>query len=711
MKPPPMPKSDGSLVPGRIYFGAAYYNEYQPTERLDRDLDLMASAGFSVIRVGESVWSTWEPEDGRFQLDWLAPVVEGAHRRGIGVVVGTPTYAVPPWLQRLYPGLAGERAPGQPIPWGGRQEVDFTHPAFRFHAERVIRAVVQRYAPHPAVIGFQLDNEPGLEILMNRGVFERFLDQLRHHYGDVDALNGKWGLTYWSHRLSTWADLWTPNGNTSPQYDLAWRRFQAELTTEFISWQADIVRPYLRPEQFVTTCIAYNRRALDDVSLSKALDITSGNAYFSLQDALRPNLGQDEELRDREPPAQGWSRSGAYSVFSLADRMYASRQAPFFVTETNAGSIGGPDMNYPPYPGQLRQVAWALMARGARMVEYWHWHTLHFGYETYWGGVLPHSGQPGRIYSEVAALGREIAAVGEAVASSVPDADVVMVYSRPSKWALEFMPMVPGSRPEGTHDELFGAFYRGALDSGCQVRVINDSQLAEFSPNALAREVPVLLCPALYCADDAALEFLLRYAGAGGHVVIGPRTGYTDAEARARPDIAPPLLSQAAGVFYEEFSTLTSPLPVVTPGSSPLDVDASAAGLHVVDCLNAIGAETLLSYDHGFFGRWATATTTGHGSGRLTVFGTVPNSALAKGLFAWLVPHPITGDWKRSDSVRAHSARGPGGVLVIVHNFSGIEEGVECPSAATDILSGQRLAAGASLMLGPWDVRVVSLDA
>ena len=77
MKPPPMPKSDGSLVPGRIYFGAAYYNEYQPTERLDRDLDLMASAGFSVIRVGESVWSTWEPEDGRFQLDWLAPVVEG----------------------------------------------------------------------------------------------------------------------------------------------------------------------------------------------------------------------------------------------------------------------------------------------------------------------------------------------------------------------------------------------------------------------------------------------------------------------------------------------------------------------------------------------------------------------------------------------------------------------------------------------------------
>src|SRR3954469_21118991 len=250
--------------PPRVLFGAAYYHEYQPSERLKTDLDLMAEAQFTVIRVGESVWSTWEPENGRFDLDWLQPVLDGAHERGIAVLLGTPTYAVPPWLARQYPEIAGERATGHRIPWGARQEVDFTHPAFRFHAERVIRQIMDRYADHPAVIGFQVDNEPGNELLHNHGVFQRFVDHLRHRYGDVETLNREWGLVYWSHRLCTWADLWRPDGNAQPQYALAWRRFQARQTTEFIRWQADVVREYAAPEQFVTTCIAYDRPALED---------------------------------------------------------------------------------------------------------------------------------------------------------------------------------------------------------------------------------------------------------------------------------------------------------------------------------------------------------------------------------------------------------------------------------------------------------------
>lgn len=244
----------------RVLFGAAYYPEYQPYDRLKEDLDLMAAAKFTVVRVGESVWSTWEPESGRFELDWLQPVLDGAHERGIAVVLGTPTYAVPPWLSRLYPEIAVEQATGRPMGWGARQEADFSHPAFRFHAERVTRAVLARYAAHPAVIGFQVDNEPGLRLPHNRGVFQRFVDHLRQTYGDVETLNRAWGLVYWSHRLSTWADLWTPDGNQQPQYDVAWRAFQARQTTEFVAWQAAIAREYARPDQFVTTCLAYEHR-------------------------------------------------------------------------------------------------------------------------------------------------------------------------------------------------------------------------------------------------------------------------------------------------------------------------------------------------------------------------------------------------------------------------------------------------------------------
>ncbi|HEY2557706.1 MAG TPA: beta-galactosidase [Diaminobutyricibacter sp.] len=246
--------SDVEAGPG-IRFGAAYYHEYQPSPRLEEDFDLMAAAGFTVIRVGESVWSTWEPEPGVFELDWLEPVLDAAHARGIGVILGTPTYAIPMWMKRLHPEVAGDSATGVPIPWGSRQEMDFTNPAYLFYAERIIRAVVGRYRDHPAIIGYQVDNEPGLRLLFNEGIFQRFVDHLRHTYGDVETLNREWGLVYWSHRLSTWADLWRPDGNFQPQYDLAWRRFQAKLVSEFIGWQAGIVREYAHDGQFVTTCI------------------------------------------------------------------------------------------------------------------------------------------------------------------------------------------------------------------------------------------------------------------------------------------------------------------------------------------------------------------------------------------------------------------------------------------------------------------------
>jgi beta-galactosidase len=99
--------------------------------------------------------------------------------------------------------------------------------------------VIERYAHRPTVIGFQVDNEPGPHLLHNRGIFQRVVNQLREQYGDVQSLNEEWGLVHWSHLLTDWADLWTPDGNAQPQYEQAWRRSQADLVTAIIAWQAD----------------------------------------------------------------------------------------------------------------------------------------------------------------------------------------------------------------------------------------------------------------------------------------------------------------------------------------------------------------------------------------------------------------------------------------------------------------------------------------
>src|SRR5262249_21740212 len=74
-----------------VLYGAAYYPEYMPYERLDKDIELMNQAGITVVRMGESSWGLWEPEDGRFEYAWMDRVVEAMHKAGIKVIMGTPT--------------------------------------------------------------------------------------------------------------------------------------------------------------------------------------------------------------------------------------------------------------------------------------------------------------------------------------------------------------------------------------------------------------------------------------------------------------------------------------------------------------------------------------------------------------------------------------------------------------------------------------------
>ena len=691
-----MPKPTTHLMRPGIRYGAAYYAEYQLSDRVDADLDLMLAAGFTVIRVGESVWSTWEPSDGQFEVEWLRPVLDGARARGIDVILGTPTYAVPPWLQKAHPEIAAHRKTGVAVPWGGRQEANFAHPEFRRYAERVIRRILDEFAGHPAVIGFQVDNEPGVELLHNPDVFTGFVASLEQQYGDVDTINSEWGLTYWSHRLAKFDELWTPDGNTIPQYDLAWRRYQARLTTEFIAWQADLVREYSTPEQFVTTCIAYPRPALHDADLSAALDVTAGNPYYGMQD----HLALDRDL----VPIQPWTTTGVWGLLRQADRMYSSSQSRFLITETNAQSIAGSDQNYPPYPGQLMQAAFALVARGASMVEYWHWHSLHFGTEIYWGGVLPHSQRPGRIYGEVAEIGRAFKAIGARFDGMVPDADVAILWSTESKWALEFMP--PLHKPDGTPDtaayeKVFDAYYRGCVAAGAQVRILHPEQAEALGAEQLVERFPTLVVPAMYVASDSQLDLLRRYASMGGHLVLGIRTGYADTEARARAEVAPAQLHDVAGVWYEEFSNLHDSLAVTGDFGFTPSNHAMATGW--ADGLIPTDADVLLRYEHPELGRFAAATTTASGSGRITLIGTIPNPVLAEDLMVWAVPNRRAGTWTRGPGVTVLSGSLPDeGRVWFVHNWSSVASSCIIPVACRDLISGASYAIGSLLSLDPW---------
>ena len=686
--------------PKGLRFGAAYYLEYQPSpDHLERDLDLMKAAHFTVIRVGESVWSTWEPRDGVFDLGWLQPVLDQAHARGIDVILGTPTYAAPPWLAHAYPEIAGEPHTGQPMPWGARQEIDYTHPAFKFHAERVIRAIIARYAQHPAVIGFQVDNEPGNMLLHNHGTFVAFRNWLKDTYGDVETLNREWGLVYWSHRLSDWAELWRPDGNWQPQYGLAWRKFQSLKTAEFIGWQADIVREYARPDQFVTTCIAYDRPAVDECQTTERLDIGAANPYYGVQDHL--------ELSSELQRPDVWVRTGVDGLIELADRGFALKQARYLVTETNAQAIHGGWQNLPPYVGQIKQAGLALVARGAAMIEYWHWHTLHFGAETYWGGVLPHSQVPGRVYAEVAELGDLLGQLGNRLDEYVPDHDATILFSNTSKYAFEVHPPLSNAdgspRPQAYLD-ITEAFQSAVLHSGRQSRVLHEQQFDALDVASLVREHPVLVAAGFYTANTAQLEKLRDYALAGGHLIVGIRTGYADEESRARFAVAPDVLREVAGIHYEEFANLPAPLAV---SSATLELPDEARATRWADGLLVDHADVLVGYSHPHHGRFAAVTTTPAGEGRVTYVGTLPNRALGAALFDRLLPAPVAGAWGQSPNVTVFSGATPEGKAYFVHNWGPEPGRATLPVPLTDAFTAASHPAGHELQLAPWSATVL----
>ena len=145
-----------AMEPGtlsNVLYGAAYYNEYMPYERLDKDVAMMKDAGLTVVRMGESTWSLWEPEDGRFEYAWMDRVVDAMGKAGIKVIMGTPTYSVPTWMVHEHPEILARPLGGAPVFYGMRQNMDTSNPTFRFYAQRLIRNLVTHYRDNPNVIG------------------------------------------------------------------------------------------------------------------------------------------------------------------------------------------------------------------------------------------------------------------------------------------------------------------------------------------------------------------------------------------------------------------------------------------------------------------------------------------------------------------------------------------------------------------------------
>jgi beta-galactosidase len=678
-----------------ILYGAAYYNEYMPSDlqpgRLEKDVALMKDAGISVVRMGESTWSLWEPEDGHFEYAWMDRVVDAMGKAGIKVILGTPTYSVPTWMVHAHPEILITPQGGGEISYGMRQNMDTDNPTFRFYAQRVITNLVTHYRGNPTVIGWQIDNETGSYGAYNHDVFVGFVNHLKQKFGTTDALNKAWFLNYWGEDVNGWENMPTRDRATSTSYKLEWSRWEQMRVADYLGWQAALVRQFRGPGQFVTHDFGGMMHGdRNEAEIAKSLDIVANNIYHGTQDHM----------------------DGAWQA-EQSDYARSLKHGNFLVTETNAQTLGWDSAGqFPPYDGQMRLDVYSYLASGANMVEYWHWHSIHAGQETYWKGVLSHDLEPNRAYAEVSKTAHELQKIGPELVDLKVSNQVAILYSVDSANGIGFMPYVrpgDGAWVPGKSSDSYGA-----LISQLHRSLYNANVGVDFVfPDAanLAQELAqykLLVVPALYVADDALLKTISDYVKGGGHVLMTFKSGFTNENSAVRWVRAPGPLREAAGFSYQEFSSLEHPLALK---GDPYHVGDENKVSEWAEFLQLEHAEALAYYDHPFFGRWPAITRNHFGSGELVYEGTQLSDELQARIVLDCLKSAGLANTAQQLPPGLHVKHGTnreGKQLHYYLNYSSDSQSFLYPYAAgLDLLTGDAISPNQKVDVKPWDLAII----
>jgi len=649
----------------KLYYGAAYYDEYMPVSRVEEDMALMEAAGMNVIRIAESTWSTWEPREGEFDFTSLRRVLEGAGRRGISVIVGTPTYAIPPWLAAKYPDILADTHAG-PCRYGPRQNMDITHPGYRSCCERVIRRLLEEVRPWENVIGFQLDNETKPYDTCSPRVQAMFLAWLKEKFGSVEAMNAAYGLAYWSNSLGAWEDMPDVRGTVNGSLAAAFEAFQRQLVTEFLAWQRAIIDEYRRPDQFVTHNFDYEWRNYSFGLQPDAdqFDI-AGHLTAVGCDIYHPSAAQ---------------LTGAEVSFCGDVARGLGGGENFLVLETQAQ---GP-MGRLPYPGQLRLLAFAHLANGANMVEYWHWHSIHNGIECYWKGVLSHDFSPGAVYREAASVGRDFARLGERLVNLRRQSPVAVVVSGRSLTGVKHSAALAGPSYNECVRWLYDALFR--LNIPCDI-------LPDTARDFSGYQAVVLPC--LYCAGEALIAALRDYAAGGGHLLASFRSFFADENVQIRRAPQPFGMTDVFGAVYDNMTL-------------PMDVPHVEGWMELLR--PAADAQILAAYDHPAYAGYAAAVLHPFGRGSAAYLGAMFDRDTLEALLERLLPaFGIPLPEERWPLVVKEGENDRGRRVRYLLNYAAAPAASRAPAPCEELLSGRRLSRGEPLTLPPWGLAILEL--
>ena len=684
----------------KLYFGAAYYSEYLPYDRVEKDMEMMEKAGMNVIRIAESTWSTLEPQEGVYDFTHIDRMLDAAARHHISVIVGTPTYAVPTWLVKKYPDILAITQNGRER-YGHRQNMDITNPDYLSHAERVIRVLMEHVKDVPHVIGYQLDNETKSYGTAGPRVQAMFADYLKENFPDINDFNHEFGLDYWSNRVNDWNDFPDVRGTINQSLAAEFCKFQRSLVTKFLSWQADIVREYKRDDQFITQNFDFDwtthsigyQSQVDQYDASRCMTVAGADIYHP----------SNEELTGAEITVCGnISRS--------------LKKDNYLILETEAQGL----TPWLPYPGQLRLQAYSHIANGSNSVMYWHWHSIHNAIESYWKGVLSHDFSENEIYREAVVIGNEWNKIGSHLKNLKKENKIAIMLDNASLTGFTQFPLEKaGANGYNTVMRWFSdALYRLNIEYD-----MISSREQDFSG------YECLIVPALYSAPESLLLELDSYVRNGGHLITTFRSGFSDEYLKIYPDMQPHILHECLGLHYDQF---THPhhvdiVPVQSdvmaaaqehfshPDDSAFSLTSSACEwMELITCDTAV---PVLKYSHPAYERYAAAAKNQYGNGSTLYFGTMfeNDELLESVLLSFLHETGFSGGDLSSDAphyplIIKRGINDSGKELCYYLNYS--KDPVSVTHRGKDgieLVSETSIVCGDKIDLGGWGVAVVEM--
>ncbi|MCP9746772.1 beta-galactosidase [Lacihabitans sp. CS3-21] len=667
-----------------LLFGVAYYDEYMPYERLDKDIAMMKDAGINVVRIAESTWSTVEPQDNVWDFKSIDRVLNAMHKAGIKVIIGTPTYAIPTWLAKKYPSVLVTNPQGQ-RKYGARQNMDITDVHYRFHSERVIRKIMEHVKNHPAIIGYQVDNETKHYGTSSENVQKAFVAYIKDKFKTLDAVNKAFGLDYWSNRINNWNDFPAVNGTFSASINASlnseFSKFQRKIVTDFLNWQTKIVKEYAKPNQFVTQNFDLEWRGysygiqpdVDHFAAAKALDVAGIDVYHPTQDNL---TGIEISL-------------GGDLTRSMKDGKN------YFVIETEAQGFA----QWVPYPNQLRLQAFSHVASGANMLEYWHWHSIHNSFETYWKGLLSHDFEPNPTYNEAKTIGKDFARLSDKLISLKKNNDVAILFSNEALTAFNAFGFGFGTK------ENYNDILRPYYDALYKMNVGTDFIDATKNPDL--SKYKLIIVPALYAASDDILKKLNQFVKEGGHVLYTFKSGFSDENVKVRSIIQPGIINEACGISYSQFTIPQN----VSLKNDPFGAGKDNKVSNWMEFITPSTANVLAYYEHPSWGNYAAVTQNQFGKGTATYVGCMTSSVITEKIVKNVVEKANL--WKTEQQfafpiIVKSGINQQGKTIRYIFNYSAVPQQVKYNfSSGKELLSNELVSKDANLNLEAWGVKIV----